>query len=307
MLPIAFPVGLSALLVEAGVTDLLLSGAGVCQVVRDGRLETRSNPYVDEREADRIAVQLIAAGGRQLDAAHPFADVVLGDFRVHAALKSDCSKQTQVSIRNLGQRPPALDALQGLGMFDERVGAALKQLIEQRHNFLISGPTGSGKTSLLRAMLGHAGAERIMTIEDIPELRLGGVAVELLTRRANSEGAGEITMDRLLVEALRMRPDRLVVGELRANELLVLLQAMNSGHQGAGATIHANNLEAVPNRMRGIAAGCGLGFAELDALAASAFDWVIQLDLIGGIRRVVGVGRFVLSDRGRLIVETVSL
>lgn len=307
MLPKAFPPELNALLVEAGVTDVLLSGAGLCQVVRDGRLEARRSPFADGSAIDRLAIDLIGAGGRQLDVAHPFADVVLGDFRVHAAIRSDCSRQTQISIRNLGQRPPALDALQGLGMFDERVGAALKQLVEERHNFLIAGPTGSGKTSLLRAMLGHAGAERILTIEDIPELRLGGTAVELVTRRANSEGVGEVSMDRLLVEALRMRPDRLVVGELRATELLVLLQAMNSGHEGAGATIHANNLDAVPNRLRGIAAGCGLGFAEVDALAASAFDWVIQLGLVSGVRRVIGFGRLILREGNRLMIEAVAL
>mgnify|MGYP000084105683 CR=1 FL=1 len=307
MLPTAFPTELTALLVEAGVTDVLLAGASACQVVRAGRLETRPTPFADERSVDRLAVDLIAAGGRQLDVAHPFADVVLSDFRVHAALRSDCSRQTQISIRNLGQRPPALSSLGALGMFDDRVGGALRQLVEQRHNFLISGPTGSGKTSLLRAMLAHAGGERILTIEDIPELRLGGGAVELVTRRANSEGVGEVSMERLLVEALRMRPDRLVVGELRSNELLVLLQAMNSGHEGAGATIHANSLQGVPNRLRGIAAGCGLGFAEVDALAASAFDWIIQLGVIEGMRRVVGVGRLVLGAGGGLHVEEVAL
>jgi pilus assembly protein CpaF len=282
---------LGDLAAEPGVSDVLLSGCESCSVVVNGRLAPRANPFADAAELDRLAVKLIAAGGRQLDQANPFADVMLGEFRIHAVLRSSCSKLTQLSIRYLGQRPPALEQLQGLGMFDVQVGDVLREIVQRRQSFLISGPTGSGKTSLLRAMLGLASEERILTIEDIPELRLGGSAVELLTRRANSEGAGEVSMERLLVEALRMRPDRIVVGELRSSELLSLLQAMNSGHTGSGATIHANSIESVPARLQAIAMLSGVWAYSIDSLTANAFDWVIQLGIVDGSRRVVAIAR----------------
>lgn len=306
MIPSSFPPELTRLFAEPGVTDVLLSGGGLCQVVRGGILEPREAFFADSEEVDRLALTLIAAGGRQLDIAHPFADVILGGFRVHAALKNDSSRVTQLSIRFLGSRVTSLGQLEDAGMFDRDVGAGLRALVADRQNVLISGATGSGKTTLLRAFLDQAAGERIITIEDIPELRLGGQCVELLARRANAEGFGEISLEQLLHESLRMRPDRIVVGELRSRELPVLLQAMNSGHRGSGATIHANSIQDVPNRLRAIGLVSGLGFRELDALAASAFDWVIHLAVVSGVRRIAGIGRFELCDGILCVREVVS-
>lgn len=204
-----------------------------------------------------------------------------------------------------GGRSTALADLVALGAMSREVEVGLRAILANRENFLISGATGSGKTTLLRAMLTEVASERIVTIEDLPELRLGGGAVELLARHANLEGRGEVTLQRLLVEALRMRPDRLVVGELRGNELLVLLQAMNTGHTGSGATLHANSVDSVPARLRSIGLAGGLAVEVLDALVAASVQWVIHVGNSTGKRAIEAIGRFALVD-GQLAVSRVA-
>lgn len=305
MLPDLLDARLTGLLAEPGVTDVLLAGTSGCWVSRGRAIEARPNPFNEAADVDRLAIELIAAGGRQLDPANPFADVVLGDVRVHAALRSACSAHTQLSLRYLGARSTALADLVALGAMSREVEAGLRAILANRENFLISGATGSGKTTLLRAMLTELASERIVTIEDLPELRLGGGAVELLARHANLEGRGEVTLQRLLVEALRMRPDRLVVGELRGNELLVLLQAMNTGHTGSGATLHANSVDSVPARLRSIGLAGGLAVEVLDALVAASVQWIIHVGNSTGKRAIEAIGRFALVD-GQLAVSRVA-
>ena len=295
---------LVALMAEPGVTDVMISGTTSCWVSSGRGIEARVNPFREPDELDTLAIELIASGGRQLNPASPFADVVLGDVRVHAVLRSACSARTQLSLRFLGERKTALADLVGMGAMSREVAAGLRAILANRENFLISGATGSGKTTLLRAMLAEVSSERIVTIEDLPELRLEGGAVELLARHANQEGFGEVTLQRLLIEALRMRPDRLVVGELRGNELLVLLQAINTGHSGSGATLHANSVESVPSRLRSIGIAAGLNPDVLDALVAASVTWVIHVEVASGKRRVEAVGRFQLTN-GLLSVSRV--
>ena len=307
MIPNNIDPRLGQLLAEPGVTDVLLSGAAGCWVSRGATIEPRPNPFSEPADLDRVAVELISSGGRRLDAANPFADIVVGDVRIHAVLKSACSSVTQLSVRFLGERPRALSELSAAGMFGDPMLVGLQQLVAERQNFLICGPTGAGKTTLLRALLLECANQRIVTIEDLPELRLGGASVELLARQANVEGRGEVGLSRLLVEALRMRPDRIVVGELRSAELLVLLQALNTGHAGSGATLHANSLEDVPARLHSIALLAGVSNEQLDSMIVSCINWVIQVgfDSRTGARRVIGVGRLVRVD-GRLQVEAVT-
>ncbi|MEY4741831.1 MAG: hypothetical protein RL672_581 [Actinomycetota bacterium] len=294
------------LFAERGVTDVLLDGGGGCWVVRGGAVEARENPFAAgdaAAEIDRLAIDLIAAGGRQLDPVSPFADVVLGAFRVHAALRSACSRQTQISVRFLGQRTVALDELKEFGTFDQSTLDGMRIMLGNRDNFLISGATGSGKTTLLRALMSECIGQRIITIEDLPELRLEG-AVELVARRANIEGRGEVGLERLLIESLRMRPDRIVVGELRSTELLVLLQALNTGHSGSGATLHANDVDSVPDRLRAIGMAAGLVPEQIDRMVATSIRWLIHVEVRSGRRQIVAIGRLSLVD-GKLVVETV--
>jgi len=285
---------LAGLLAMSGVTDLLVNGWGQVWVQRGGNaLEPVASPFESEAELGRLAQELIAKGGRHLDQANPFADVSIGSqagggLRVHAALASGCNANTHLSIRVHMNRLFGLEQLSDFGMFDESHLVLLRQIILQRENFLISGATGSGKTTLLRAMLAECVGERIIALEDVAEIGLqDSHFISLQTRQANNEGKGEIALDRLVREALRMRPDRLVVGEVRGAELIVMLQALNTGHRGAGATIHANSLEDVMPRVNAIGRSVGIDPHEMTEQMHSAFSWLIHVHH----RKVVKIAR----------------
>lgn len=286
---------LSALVASPGVTDVLVNGFEQVWLQRSaGPLEPSTSPFVSEAELGRLAQDLIASGGRHLDQANPFADVsVGGNIRVHASLASACHPKTLISVRIHLDRHFGLSELMDGGMFGEPELQLLRQIIERRENFLIAGGAGAGKTTLLRAMLSECRAERIIAVEDVSEIGLeSGHFISLQTRQANIEGAGEIGLDKLVREALRMRPDRIAVGEVRGAELLVMLQALNTGHRGGGATIHANSFESVTERIGSIGWQCGLAAPELVAQAKSAIEWLIFVGRDGDRRRVLRIGRF---------------
>jgi len=291
---------LGGLLASPGVTDLLVNGAGQLWVQRvSGVLESAPSPFESEAELAEFAQNLIASGGRHLDQANPFADVAIDDYRVHAALASGCNPKTHLSIRVHADRLFGLDQLCDFEMFDPDTLYCLREIVERRESYLISGPTGSGKTTLLRAMLAACAGQRVIALEDVAELGLdSGHFVSLQTRQANIEGKGEIGLDRLVREALRMRPDRLAVGEVRGSELLVMLQALNTGHSGAGATIHANSMNDVPSRLNAIGRAAGVSTSDLAEMCFSAIKWVIHLSE----RKVVGLGKLTLTQGGRLEV-----
>lgn len=269
---------LAGILSMPGVTDVLVNGPSEVWVQRSGSLSPLSSPFESEPELAELAQRLIAAGGRHLDQANPFADVSIGGLRVHAAIASGCNSKTLISIRVHAGRLYGLKQLLDFGMFTEVQFEQLRQMILQRENFLIAGPTGSGKTTLLRAMLAECAGDRIIALEDVSELNLeGGHFIALQTRQANIEGKGEINLDRLVREALRMRPDRIAVGEVRGVELLTMLQALNTGHRGAGATIHANSISHVPARIFAISQQAGVSEKQITQQVASAFDWVVQV------------------------------
>jgi pilus assembly protein CpaF len=281
---------LGSLLALNGVTDLLINGFDQAFVQRSGfGLEPVASPFESEAELGQLAQQIIATGGRHLDQANPFADVSIGGasaggesaggLRVHAALASGCNPRTHLSIRVHLNRLFGLDQLADFGMFDADQAVMLQKIIRSRENFLISGATGSGKTTLLRAMLSECVGERIIALEDVAELGLQmSNYISLQTRQSNIEGKGEITLDRLVREALRMRPDRLVIGEVRGAELIVMLQALNTGHRGAGATIHANSFADVLPRVNSIGRAVGIDSESMLEQMRSAFTWVIHID-----------------------------
>ena len=292
---------LGGLLAMPGVTDLLVNGWSQVWVQRAGQgsgsgLEPVASPFESEAELGRLAQELIASGGRHLDQANPFADVSIGSeagggLRIHAALASGCNPNTHLSVRVHMNRLFGLEQLCDFGMFDQTHLSLLKKIILNRENFLISGATGSGKTTLLRAMLAECVGERIIALEDVAELGLQGAHfIALQTRQANNEGKGEITLDRLVREALRMRPDRLVVGEVRGAELIVMLQALNTGHRGAGATIHANSLEDVLPRVYAIGRSVGIDSKDMSEQMQSAFSWMIHVDH-RKVVKIAGIGK----------------
>ncbi|WP_228484750.1 TadA family conjugal transfer-associated ATPase [Microbacterium cremeum] len=291
------------------VTDLFVNGSAGLFVDRGaGPVRAREWRATDEEVRD-LAVALIAAGGRHIDDAAPCVDVRLDSgIRVHAVLPPIAPAGTAISVRVPRLSGAALDDLRSAGMFDDSMHRHLREAIAARSNLLVSGAAGAGKTTLLAALLREAPAnERIVTIEDVAELQVGHPHhVRLEARQPNLEGAGGIGLARLVREALRMRPDRLVVGECRGEEVRELLSALNTGHDGGAGTVHANGLHDVPARLEALGALAGLDDHALARQAASAIDLVLHVERgRDGARRLAAVGRPIVDPGGRLGIEEV--
>lgn len=291
------------LVADPRVTDVFVNGAGAVWADRGGGPQ-RTTIVVTEQQARALAVRLVAAGGRHLDEAAPAGDARLADgIRVHAVLPPVSRTGTTISIRLPSPRAPSLRDMEDAGFFRTVPLAAVAGLVEQRTNLLITGAGGSGKTTLLGALLARAGpAERIVTIEDVAELRIRHPhVVSLEARQANLEGAGGIALERLVREALRMRPDRLVVGEVRGAEVRELLSALNTGHDGGAGTLHANSIADVPARLEALGALAGMDAGAVARQAASAFGAVLHLDRAPR-RHLAQIGALAI-ERDRLVVR----
>jgi pilus assembly protein CpaF len=294
------PNWLLALIDNERVSDILLSNTQQLVDYGDGLVQL-ADSKTSESELSAIARELIELGGRRLDLANPFADVSLpGGLRVHAVLKSGCSDQTLISIRLHQAKAISLEELLDYLEASSGQKTIIRDIADSGESFLISGPTGSGKTTLLRSML-SASKERVISVEDVTELS-GENIVCLQSRATNVEGQGSITLDQLVREALRMRPDRIVVGEVRGLELIAMLQALNTGHRGA-TTIHANNLLQVPERLSTIKAELAISDISFHKMVAAAFDWVISLDSKDGHRRISGIGKFEIENANLLVKQ----
>jgi pilus assembly protein CpaF len=280
---------LEPLLAEPGVTDVLVNSADQVWVDRGGGLERSPVRFDTDADVRRLAVRLAAQAGRRLDDAAPYVDAALADgVRLHAILPPLVAHPT-VSLRVLGRRRLGLSDLLAFGALGEELAALLTTIVQARLSLLISGGTGTGKTSLLAALLATAQpADRIVTIEDAAELSIDHPhVVALLARSANLERAGAVELAELVRQALRMRADRLVVGEFRGAEIVELLAALNTGHAGGAATVHANSVSDVPARLVALAALGGMSPATLAAQAASALDVLVHIRRDQhGLRRV---------------------
>lgn len=291
------------------VTDIFVNGAQGLFVDRGDGAEQVVDWRASEREVRDLAVALVGAGGRHLDDQSPCVDVRLDDgIRVHAVLAPVATSGTALSIRVPRVLGAGLDALAASGTFSATQRSWLNRLVADRANILITGGTGTGKTTLLTALLSEAGAgERIVTIEDVAELRPQHPHhVSLEARQPNLEGAGRITLAMLVRESLRMRPDRLVVGECRGEEVRELLTALNTGHDGGAGTLHASGLADVPARLEALGALAGMDATALARQAVSAFTIVLHLERSSdGRRRIAHAGRFSLVE-DRLGIEEVA-
>ncbi|SDQ70927.1 pilus assembly protein CpaF [Curtobacterium sp. UNCCL20] len=299
---------LAALVADAAVTDVLVVGGRGTWIDRGQGLE-RAGPDLPERRVRELAVTLVAQGGRHVDETTPCADVRHGDgIRVHVVLAPVSVGGTAVSIRLPSPGLPTLATLERLGAFAQVPRGVVERAVEGRRNVLVTGATGSGKTTLLAAMLGAVPPdERIVTVEDVAELRIDHPhVVALEARQANAEGAGALGLARLLREALRMRPDRLVVGECRGAEVRELLSALNTGHDGGAGTVHANGIADVGARLEALGALAGFGPEALARQAVSAFHLVLHVERHGGRRRLGGVGELRADADGRLDVRPVE-
>lgn len=300
---------LAPLVADAEVTDVFANGAGDVWVDRGRGIERAGGIRLEEPELRELAVRLIASGGRHIDEASPCVDVRLHDgIRVHAVLAPISPVGTLLSIRLPRVRVLGLAELDAAGFFSRVPLDAVRDLVARRENILVTGAAGSGKTTLLGALLGAADpAERIIAIEDVGELRVThDHFVSLEARQANLEGAGELGLARLLREALRMRPDRLVLGECRGAEVRELLSALNTGHDGGAGTLHANSLDDVPARLEALGALAGLRPDAVARQAVSAIGAVLHIERLDGVRRLASLGRFAVDARDRLAVSVVA-
>lgn len=271
---------LAPLVADPEVTDVLVCGPGPVHVDRGAGLEATDVALASEAEARRLAQRLAARGGRRLDDATPFCDVRLPDgTRLHAVLAPLAHPGTAISLRIPRARGFTLDELVARGTVTPAGARLLRDVVVGRLAHLVSGGTGSGKTTLLATMLALVpAAERIVLVEDSAELRPDHpMVVGLEARPANAEGSGEVSLRTLVRQALRMRPDRLVLGEVRGAEVVDLLAAMNTGHEGGCGTLHANSASRVPARVEALAATAGLDRAAAAAQFVAAVDVVLHV------------------------------
>lgn len=280
---------LDPLLALPGVTDVIVNGPDAVYVDTGTGLRRAPVTFASDDEVRRLAVRLAASVGRRLDDASPFVDARMADgTRVHAILGTLADVGTCVSLRIPARSRLSLDDWVASGTCHPAVADVLARMVEARTAFLVSGGTGSGKTTLLASLLELVPAhERLVVVEDSRELDPAHPhCVRLEARVANAEGAGSVTLTQLVRQALRMRPDRIVVGEVRGAELVDLLIALNTGHEGGCGTVHANAATTVPARLEALAALGGLNREAAHSQIAAAVNVVVHVTREGGRRRV---------------------
>lgn len=298
---------LEGLLRLDGVTDVLVNGASGVFIDRGAGLERVEVEFASDEEVRRLAARLAASAGRRLDDASPWVDARLPDgTRLHAVLACLAEPGTCISLRVPARGSMTLEQLRSTGSIDERTAAVLAGLMASRAAFLVTGGTGSGKTTLLGVLLSLVPADqRVVIVEDSRELNPDHPhAVRMECRPANAEGVGAVTMTDLVKQALRMRPDRLVVGEVRGPELCDLLTAMNTGHEGGCGTVHANSVADVPARLEALAALGGMNREACHAQMGAALDVVVHVRRGAAGRRGVGqIGVVQGGDDGRIRID----
>lgn len=300
---------LQPLLDDPNVTDVLVNGhAGVWVDKGEGLVQVPSGELSDPDEVRRLAVRLAATCGQRLDDASPIVDGTFpSGMRLHAVLPPLAAEGTFISLRTQKRTALSLTDMVASRSIDTFTRDILTAMIEGKANVMISGATGSGKTTLLSAVLSYVPrSERIIIIEESAELRpVHPHAIHLQVRHANVQGSGEVSMSDLVRAAMRMRPDRLVLGECRGAEVRDVLSALNTGHEGGWATIHANTAVDVPARLVALGALAGMPEETVAAQAASSLDAIVHIRRTGGIRRVDHIS--CLSRSGSALVSTTAL
>lgn len=286
---------LEPLLSDPSVSDILVNGHAQIFVERRGRLEKTDVMFIDDAHLLKIIQRIVARVGRRIDESNPMVDARLPDgSRVNAVIPPLALDGPMLSIRRFSAVPLMMRDLIGSLTLDDDMAQIIEGLVKARVNILISGGTGTGKTTLLNVLSGAIPeSERIVTIEDAAELRLQQPhVVRLETRVANIEGAGEVTQRSLLRNCLRMRPDRIVVGEVRGAEVLDMLQAMNTGHEGSMTTIHANSPRDALIRLENMVGMSGMTIPSqaFRQQIVAAISVVIQVARLGdGRRKIVSI------------------
>ncbi|WP_235935824.1 CpaF family protein [Tritonibacter mobilis] len=293
---------LERLLADDGVTDIMVNGPHQVYVERNGRLELTDIRFRDDQHVLNIATRIVSDAGRRVDETTPLVDARLSDgSRINVTIPPLAIDGPTMTIRKFPKDDLKLDDLVARKGLSPGMAEFLRLATRMRLNLLISGGTGSGKTTLLNAISREiAVSERIVTIEDAAELRLQQPhVVRLETRPANIEGSGEVAMRQLFRNALRMRPDRIIIGEVRSDEALDLLQAMNTGHDGSMSTLHANNPREALTRMENMIAMSGVNLSPefVRNQLKNAIHLIVQVARMrDGVRRVVSISEVVGFD-----------
>ena len=298
---------LEELLFLPNLTDILVNRFDDIWIDRGNGLEKTNIKFSSESAAQEFAKRIATRGHRRLDDAQPFVDVQTDDgLRFHAVLPPISSAGIAISIRTPPRISITLEDMLAAGNLDGDTYQAICNIVDTQKNFIVSGGTGSGKTTLLAAMLAKVETtERIVVIEDASELAISHPhVVSIQARLANSEGAGGITMTALVRQSLRMRPDRIVVGEVRGKEISDLLLALNTGHKGSATTIHADDAASVPTRIEALGLLAGLPREAIHAQMYSAFDVVIQMrNARDGKRGVAELAEFTRTNDGTVVTQ----
>ena len=286
---------LEPLLKDDTVNDILVNGPQQVFVERDGKLLLTETAFKDERHLLRIIDKIVSAVGRRVDESNPYVDARLADgSRFNAMVPPVAVDGSLVSIRKFKKEKLGIDDLVRFGAFSEEMAAYIQAAVATRLNIIVSGGTGSGKTTTLNALSSFIDdAERILTIEDTAELQLQQTHVgRMESRPPNVEGRGAVTQRNCLRNALRMRPDRIIVGETRGEEVIDMLQAMNTGHDGSMTTIHANSARDAVSRLENMIAMAGIEMPikAVRAQIASAVNLIVQASrLQDGSRRMISI------------------
>ena len=306
---------LESVVAAPGVTDVAVTPDGrVWTDDGDGMHEVMpSIPFDTPERVKEYAIQLCSQMGRRLDDSCPITDASTpSGIRVHAVIEPLVLRGASISIRVPPLSALTLKDLEQRGFLPHIWCGILRRLVRAKASIIISGGTGTGKTTLLRALLTECAAdERIVAIEEIREI--GGVNrgdfVSLVSRESNVEGAGGISLSQLVTATLRMRPDRIVLGECRGEEVADLLRAFNTGHRGGLVTIHANGVEQLPQRLVALGQLSGLPASSLFMLAEGAFDAILHIERVRGVRRLAQIGRMAqgsLAAQGLSAAQGVS-
>jgi len=295
---------LAGLLADPMVTDVVVNGPGEVWVDRGDGMVRASITFPDGEAVRRLAQRLAAACERRLDSASPYVDARLPDgTRLHAVLAPVAVRGPYLSLRTFRPRAFTLDELVGCGTVEPEAAPVLEAIVQAGLAYLVTGGTGSGKTTLLSSLLGLVPMrERIVVVEDATELRPAHPhVVALQSRPSNVEGSGEVTLRDLVRQALRMRPDRLIVGECRGPEIVDLLGALNTGHDGGAGTLHANAASDVPARLEALGLFGGVPREALHAQVAAGLKVALHLDRAGGVRRLREICLLLAAGPARLM------
>lgn len=301
---------LDSIMNDDTITEVMINGPDNIFIEQNGRLFKLDQQFESQRRLEDIIQRIVGQAGREVNQANPICDTRLPDgSRVNVVLPPIALCGPTVTIRKFSKTPMTIEKLIQYGSITQEIADKLELLVKAKYNIFISGGTGSGKTTFLNALSNYIPKdERVITIEDSAELQIKGIdnLVTLETRNANASGAGQITIRDLIKSSLRMRPERIVVGEVRGGEALDMLQAMNTGHDGSLSTGHANSTEDMLSRLETMVlqGSSGLPLEAIRQQIASAVDIIIHLSrLRDKSRRTMEITEVVGYENGRIILN----